>query len=143
MRKVILGLFVFFLLTNNLLADNPSKYNADVDSILDICGPKISDEYVPDLMLMQQYKEGNICLEKQIKKIAKNVFNEENYQFFCNYLTQTSSLYLKMITLLNEKSEGVDGLPGTYEQMQIYSQLHDFLAKILEIVVNYDTLHRK
>ena len=82
MRKVILGLFVFFLLTNNLLADNPSKYNADVDSILDICGPKISDEYVPDLMLMQQYKEGNICLEKQIKKIYQLTSDSVEPQLF-------------------------------------------------------------
>ena len=101
------------------------------------CGPKISDEYAPDLVLKQKYAEGTVCLEKHIKKLAKDVFNEENYQLFCDYLTQSSAIYLNMMLLLSEKSNDTDNLPGTFEQMQTYSQLYNFLSKILETVMTY------
>jgi hypothetical protein len=139
MKKFVLILGLCLTLGANTRADDDIVVNhkLNIDEILDICGPKISDEYVPDLVLKQKYAEGAICLEKHIKRLAKDVFNEENYQYFCDYLTQNSSLYLKMMLLLNEKSNGVDNLPGTFEQMQTYSQLYNFLTKILETVINY------
>ena len=139
MRKLFLILEILLLLTGNTWADDniATSYRSNVDEILTTCGPKISDEYVPDLVLKQKYAEGTVCLEKHIKELAKDVFNEENYQYFCDYLTQSSATYLKMMLLLSEKSNGADNLPGTFEQMQTYSQLYDFLSKILETVITY------
>jgi len=139
MKKIALILGFILSLSTNAWADNNivENHKLNFDEILDVCGPKISDEYVPDLVLKQKYAEGAICLEKHIKGLAKDVFNDENYQYFCDYLTQSSSLYLNMMILLNEKSDGADDLPGTFEQMQTYSQLYNFLSKILETVINY------
>ena len=139
MKKFIFVIGLILNLIPNALANDivVANHESNIDEILATCGPKISDEYVPDLVLKQQYIEGTICLEKHIKELAKDVFNEENYQYFCDYLTQSSSLYLKMMLLLNEKSNGADDLPGTFEQMQTYSQLYNFLSKILETVINY------
>ena len=137
MKKFILILGLFLSLNTNVRADDfINKPNAD--DIKAICGPKISDEYVPDLVLKQQYVTGTACLEKQIKKLAEDVLEEDDYRDFCEYLHQTSSLYLKMVVLLSERSNGMDDLPGTYEQMQVYSQLYNFLYQILEIVINYN-----
>ncbi len=139
MKKLFLALVILILLTNNTLADDniAINYKSNINEILAICGPQISDEYIPDLVLKQKYAEGTVCLEKHIKKLAKDVFNEENYQLFCDYLTQSSAIYLNMMLLLSEKSNDTDNLPGTFEQMQTYSQLYNFLSKILETVMTY------
>ena len=137
MKKTVLILGMILSFGSNVWADDYiNKPNAD--DIKAICGPKISDEYVPDLVLKQQYVTGTACLEKQIKKLAEDVLEEDDYRDFCEYLHQTSSLYLKMVVLLSERSNGMDDLPGTYEQMQVYSQLYNFLSQILEIVINYN-----
>ena len=142
MKKFVLSLGFVMALNTNVCAENIKDeqyphYAERFDEILATCGPKISDEYVPDLVLKQKYAEGAICLEKHIKELAKDVFNEENYQLFCDYLTQSSAIYLNMMLLLSEKSNDTDNLPGTFEQMQTYSQLYNFLSKILETVITY------
>ncbi len=139
MKKLFLVLGILILLSRNSWADDniATSLKSNIDEILAICSPKISDEYVPDLVLKQKYEEGTVCLEKHIKELAKDIFDEENYQYFCDYLTQSSAMYLKMMLLLSEKSNGIDNLPGTFEQMQTYSQLYSFLSKILETMINY------
>ena len=139
MKNLFLVLGILILLTGNTWADDniATSYKSNIDEILAICDPKISNEYVSDLVLKQKYAEGTVCLERHIKELAKDIFDEENYQYFCDYLTQNSAMYLKMMLLLSEKSNGVDSLPGTFEQMQTYSQLYNFLFIILETVVNY------
>ena len=92
MRKFVLSLCFVMALNTNVCAENIKDeqyphYAERSDEILATCGPKISDEYVPDLVLKQKYAEGAICLEKHIKELEKDVFNEENYQLFCDYLT--------------------------------------------------------
>ena len=76
MKKFILILGLFLSLNTNVRADDfINKPNAD--DIKAICGPQISDEYVPDLVLKQQYVTGTACLEKQIKKLAEDVLEDE------------------------------------------------------------------
>lgn len=141
MRKFTLVLELFLLLstTANASEVTDKQVNTKANEIISVCKVNITDEYVPDMVLQQQYADGIVCLEKQIKEIAKNIFDEDNYQKFCASLAATSFSYSQITHLLNEKSKGIDGLPGTFEQMQTYSQQYNFLFQLLETMVNYRT----
>ncbi len=129
MKKLVF-LLIFLFIQNTQAIE-------DIDNIIQICSPHITDEYTPDIVLKQQYEESSFCLKHNIQKLAKDIFNQDKYNEFCTYLSQATDSYLQIVLLLNEHTKGIDGLPGTFDQLEAYSQLYNFLSQLLEVISRY------
>ena len=142
MKTFTLFLCVFFMLFSNANAENISRKEIEVkiNKISQSCGPASTHNYVPDLELREQYIKANQCLKENIKKLAKDIFDETNYTDFCTQLNQAQTSYLQMSYLLNEKTKNINNLPGTFDRLQTQILLHDFLYQLLDKVIYYNML---
>ena len=138
MRKKILSIITYILmLCHSAVAQEVDVLKIEIDKIIELCGPQISDKYVPDLVLKQQYNSGAECLKNNILEQAKIIFDTNRYEDFQKYLEQTSVAYLQMVQLLNEQTIGNDGVPGTLDMLNTQSDWYKFLRQILTKIMHY------
>ena len=136
MKKFILILSIIFAFPVNAQEEiTENKIQSQINSVLKICGPNITDEYVPDLVLSQQYANSAVCIEEQIKVKARNIFDEKIYDNFQKTLHQTSREYLKIVTYLNEKNIDNDKFAGTLDRLNTQIEWYNFLVTIMKQVI--------
>lgn len=137
MKKFILIFSVIFAFAANAQEKTmENEIQTQINSVLKICGPNITDEYIPDLVLSQQYADSAICIEEQIKVRAKSIFDEKNYDNFQKALHQTSKEYLKIVTYLNEKTIDDDEFTGTLDRLNTQIEWYNFLVAIMKQIIH-------
>lgn len=145
MIKFILILITLFSYIPNAWADNNQINNLvqiKMEQIKAICNPKLTDQYYSDMSLRQQYIDGTNCVEEEIKKIAKNIFDENLYNDFCTSLNQTINSYEQIVYLLNEKTKNTEIMSGTLDRLNTQIEKYNFLLHLLYKILYYDILNK-
>ena len=145
MIKFILILVTLFSFTPIAWADNNQMNNLlqiKMEQIKATCGPKLTDQYYSDIDLRQKYINSTNCVEEEIKKVAKNIFDENLYDDFYTSLNQTINSYEQIAYLLNEKTKNTEIMSGTLDKLNTQIEKYNFLLHLLYKIYYYDLLNK-